>query len=263
MTNRGLRRIARPLTRSAHAFADRWDAVDVRRRAERLLQGTDEWEIGQFHRARSGTRIARIRSARDGREAVLKSPTSRRVRGDWTESARCCPSRLQSRGWRGYARCCQTCSPPGPVAVGRISCSGPCPARRRRPNRCVRPGLCSSRRRRSPQECTTPRRIAHDRRARDRGMDWTPRRSYPERGGSPPGNIRACDARSRGRRAGRGGRGGDAAPWLDSRRPMVGEHPHRRAGARDQRPRGLGQCIGCGAGSTRPAPSRPVHAEAA
>jgi aminoglycoside phosphotransferase len=71
MTNRGLRRIARPLTRSAHAFADRWDAVDVRRRAERLLQGTEEWEIGQFHRARSGTRIARIRSAR-GREAVLK-----------------------------------------------------------------------------------------------------------------------------------------------------------------------------------------------
>jgi aminoglycoside phosphotransferase len=72
MINRRLRRFARPLTRSAHAVADRWDAVDVRRQAERLLKGTEEWEIGRFHRARSGTRIARIRSSRDGREAILK-----------------------------------------------------------------------------------------------------------------------------------------------------------------------------------------------
>ena len=72
MMDRRLRRIVRPLTRSARATADRWDAVVVRRRAERLLRGHGEWEVGRFHRAKSGTRIARIRSARGGREAILK-----------------------------------------------------------------------------------------------------------------------------------------------------------------------------------------------
>ena len=44
-------------------------------------------------------------------------------------------------------------------------------------------------------------------------MDRTPRRGGPEPDGSRSGNKRARDARSRGRRAGRGRHGGDAAPW--------------------------------------------------
>ena len=72
MMDRRLRRIVRPLRRSARAAADRWDAVAVRRRAERLLRGTDDWQIGTPRRARSGTRIVRIRSGSDGRAAILK-----------------------------------------------------------------------------------------------------------------------------------------------------------------------------------------------
>jgi aminoglycoside phosphotransferase len=72
MMDRRLGRIARPLTRSVRAASDRWDAVGVRRQADRLLQGRGDWEIGPFHRARSGTRIARMRSAGDMREAILK-----------------------------------------------------------------------------------------------------------------------------------------------------------------------------------------------
>jgi Ser/Thr protein kinase RdoA (MazF antagonist) len=72
MKDRRLRRIMRPLTRSARAAADRFDGVVVRRRAERLLEGIGDWEIGTLHRARSGTRIARLRSARSGRDAILK-----------------------------------------------------------------------------------------------------------------------------------------------------------------------------------------------
>jgi aminoglycoside phosphotransferase (APT) family kinase protein len=72
MMDRRLRRMVRPLTRTARAAADRWDALAVRRRADRLLQGSDEWQIGTVHRARSGTRIAQVRSARDGRAGILK-----------------------------------------------------------------------------------------------------------------------------------------------------------------------------------------------
>lgn len=70
--DRRLRRIVRPLTRFARAAADRWDAVTVRRQADRLLGSGGDWEIGSMQRARSGTRIARMRSRRDGHEAVLK-----------------------------------------------------------------------------------------------------------------------------------------------------------------------------------------------
>lgn len=72
MMDRRLGRIARPLTRSVRAVSDRWDAVGVRRHAGLLLKGRGDWEIGPFHRARSGIRIARMRSPRDSREAILK-----------------------------------------------------------------------------------------------------------------------------------------------------------------------------------------------
>ncbi|MEA2651361.1 MAG: hypothetical protein QOI85_1082 [Chloroflexota bacterium] len=72
MMDRRLGRIARPLTRSVRAISDRWDAVGVRRQAGLLLQGAGDWEIGPFHRARSGIRIARMRSVPDSREAILK-----------------------------------------------------------------------------------------------------------------------------------------------------------------------------------------------
>jgi len=72
MMDRRLRRIARPLTRSVRAGAGRWDAASVRRQADRLLRDRGEWEIGPIHRAKNGTRIARIRSTTDAREAVLK-----------------------------------------------------------------------------------------------------------------------------------------------------------------------------------------------
>ena len=70
--HRRLRRIVRPMTRFARAAGDRWDAITVRRRADRLLGSGGDWEIGAIQRARSGTRIARMRSRRDGREAILK-----------------------------------------------------------------------------------------------------------------------------------------------------------------------------------------------
>ena len=44
----------------------------MRRQADRLLGSGDDWDIGAMQRARSGTRIARMRSRRDGHEAVLK-----------------------------------------------------------------------------------------------------------------------------------------------------------------------------------------------
>lgn len=72
MMDRRLRRIARPLTRLVRAGTDRWDAVRVRRQADRILRGRGDWEIGPIRRARSGTRIARMRSASDGRQAFLK-----------------------------------------------------------------------------------------------------------------------------------------------------------------------------------------------
>ncbi len=72
MMERRLRRIARPLTRSVRAGAQRWDAVGVRREAVRILRNRGVWEIGPIRRARSGTRIARIRSTPDGRQAILK-----------------------------------------------------------------------------------------------------------------------------------------------------------------------------------------------
>lgn len=70
--HRRLRRIVRPMTRFARAAGDRWDAITVRRRADRLLGSAADWEIGAIQRARSGTRIARMRSRRDGHEAILK-----------------------------------------------------------------------------------------------------------------------------------------------------------------------------------------------
>lgn len=72
MIERRLRRIARPLTRSVRAGAQRWDAIGVRREAVRLLRSRGGWEIGPIRRARSGTRIARIRSTPHGRQAILK-----------------------------------------------------------------------------------------------------------------------------------------------------------------------------------------------
>lgn len=72
MIERRLRRIARPLTRSVRAGAQRLDAIGVRREAVRLLRSSGAWEIGPIRRAKSGTRIARVRSIPEGRQAILK-----------------------------------------------------------------------------------------------------------------------------------------------------------------------------------------------
>jgi len=72
MLNRRLRRIVRPLTRTIRWLSQRWDAVSVRRNATRLLRSSGDWDIGRIRRARSGTRIARIRSVTAGTHAVLK-----------------------------------------------------------------------------------------------------------------------------------------------------------------------------------------------
>ncbi|MBA3739618.1 MAG: aminoglycoside phosphotransferase family protein [Chloroflexi bacterium] len=72
MMDRRLRRIMRPLTKSVRLGAQRWDAVGVRRQAERILRDRGDWEIGPIRRARSGTRIANMRSATGGGDAVLK-----------------------------------------------------------------------------------------------------------------------------------------------------------------------------------------------
>lgn len=66
-----LRPLLRPLTMSLRAASDRWDAVGVRRAASRLLASHGEWQIDAVTRARSGMRIARIRSA-DGTQGILK-----------------------------------------------------------------------------------------------------------------------------------------------------------------------------------------------
>ncbi|MEO6577744.1 MAG: aminoglycoside phosphotransferase family protein [Candidatus Limnocylindria bacterium] len=66
-----LRPLLRPLTRSLRAASDRWDAVGIRSAASRWLASHGEWQIDAVTRSRSGTRIARIRSA-DGTRAILK-----------------------------------------------------------------------------------------------------------------------------------------------------------------------------------------------
>lgn len=72
MMDRWLRPVAGHLIRPVRAAALRWDAVGVRREAVRVLRDEGAWEIGPIHRARSGIRIAPIRSISDGRQAILK-----------------------------------------------------------------------------------------------------------------------------------------------------------------------------------------------
>lgn len=71
MTDRRLRRIARPLVRPVRAGLQRIDAARARREARRILAARGSWEIEAIHRARSGTCILQLRSD-GGVDAFLK-----------------------------------------------------------------------------------------------------------------------------------------------------------------------------------------------